>query len=68
MKHCCCFAHKIFLMGLSSAKIAIRSLVTPPKDCTIGGLNEMEHAGFNSALIRGIRTSQQKARALYPKE
>jgi len=39
--------------------------VTSPKGCTIAGLNEMEHAGFSSALIKGIRTSQQKAGVLY---
>ena len=42
--------------------------VTSPKGCTIAGLNEMEHAGFSSALIKGIRVSQQKAGALYPKD
>lgn len=42
--------------------------VTSPKGCTIAGLNEMEHAGFSSALIKGIRTSQQKAGALYEKD
>jgi len=31
--------------------------VTTPKGCTIEGLNEMEHQGFSSALIRGITTS-----------
>lgn len=34
--------------------------VTTPKGCTIVGLNEMEHSGFSSALIRGIVTSYQK--------
>lgn len=34
--------------------------VTTPKGCTIVGLNEMEHAGFSSALIRGIVTSYEK--------
>jgi len=34
--------------------------VTTPKGCTIVGLNEMEHHGFSSALIRGIRASYQK--------
>lgn len=34
--------------------------VTTPKGCTIVGLNEMEHSGFSSALIKGIRTSYQK--------
>ena len=34
--------------------------VTSPKGCTIVGLNEMEHSGFSSALIKGIVTSYQK--------
>ena len=34
--------------------------VTTPKGCTIVGLNEMEHSGFSSALIKGIVSSYQK--------
>lgn len=34
--------------------------VTTPKGCTIAGLNEMEHNGFSSALIKGIVTSYKK--------
>lgn len=34
--------------------------VTTPKGCTIVGLNEMEHAGFSSALIKGIVTSYER--------
>lgn len=34
--------------------------VTTPKGCTIVGLNEMEHSGFSSALIKGIVTSYAK--------
>ncbi len=34
--------------------------VTTPKGCTIAGLNEMEHQGFSSALIKGIITSYKK--------
>jgi len=34
--------------------------VTTPKGCTIAGLNEMEHHGFSSALIKGIRTSFER--------
>jgi len=34
--------------------------VTTPKGCTIAGLNEMEHQGFSSSLIRGIVTSYRK--------
>jgi pyrroline-5-carboxylate reductase len=42
--------------------------VTSPKGCTIAGLNEMEHQGFSSALIKGIKVSAQKAGELYTKE
>jgi len=31
--------------------------VTTPEGCTIAGLNEMEHQGMSSALIKGIVTS-----------
>ena len=31
--------------------------VTTPKGCTISGLNEMEHRGFSSSLIKGILNS-----------
>lgn len=34
--------------------------VTTPKGCTIAGLNEMEHQGFSSSLIRGIVASYNK--------
>jgi pyrroline-5-carboxylate reductase len=34
--------------------------VTTPKGCTIAGLNEMEHQGFSSSLIKGICTSFEK--------
>lgn len=34
--------------------------VTTPKGCTIAGLNEMEHQGFSSSLIKGIAASYQK--------
>jgi len=34
--------------------------VTTPKGCTIAGLNEMEHQGFSSSLIRGITASFNK--------
>jgi len=39
--------------------------VTTPRGCTIAGLNEMEHQGFSSAMIKGITTSAEKARSLY---
>ncbi|OQX97313.1 MAG: pyrroline-5-carboxylate reductase [Bacteroidetes bacterium 4572_117] len=34
--------------------------VTTPKGFTISGLNEMEHNGFSSSLIKGILTSYNK--------
>ncbi len=34
--------------------------VTTPKGCTIVGLNEMEHQGFSSSLIKGIAASYHK--------
>jgi pyrroline-5-carboxylate reductase len=34
--------------------------VTTPKGCTIAGLNEMEHQGFSSSIIKGIAASFNK--------
>lgn len=42
--------------------------VTTPRGCTIAGLNQMEHEGFSSAMIRGIITSSDKASKLYQTE
>ncbi len=42
--------------------------VTTPRGVTIAGLNQMEHDGFSSAMIRGIVTSATKAEALYKKD
>lgn len=39
--------------------------VTTPRGCTISGLNQMEHNGFSSSLIKGITTSAEKAAKLY---
>ena len=39
--------------------------VTSPKGCTIAGLNEMEHNGFSSAMIKGIKLSAFMANDLY---
>ena len=38
--------------------------VTTPKGATISGINEMEHHGFSSALIKGITTSTKKIHQL----
>lgn len=34
--------------------------VTTPQGCTIAGLNEMEHQGFSSSLIKGVVASYDK--------
>lgn len=34
--------------------------VTTPQGCTIAGLNEMEHQGFSSSLIKGLTASYKK--------
>ena len=39
--------------------------VTTPKGCTIAGLNQMEHDGFSSAMIKGIVVSAGRASELY---
>ena len=39
--------------------------VTTPRGCTITGLNQMEHNGFSSAMIKGIIISAEKASKLY---
>jgi len=39
--------------------------VTTPRGCTITGLNELEHRGFSSALIKGILSAAEKAQTLY---
>ena len=44
---------------------ALLDQVTTPMGVTIAGLNDMEHHGFSSAMIRGIVTSAEKATKLY---
>ncbi len=39
--------------------------VTTPRGVTIAGLNQMEHDGFSSAMIKGIVTSAEKSARLY---
>ncbi len=39
--------------------------VTTPRGITISGLNQMEHEGFSSAMIRGIVTAWEKASKVY---
>ncbi len=42
--------------------------VTTPGGCTIAGLVEMDHAGFVSSLLRGLKKCIEKARELYQKK
>ena len=42
--------------------------VTTPMGATISGLNEMEHQGFSSSMIKGIITSTEKVNNLYQKD
>jgi|TARA_B100000035_G_C20904018_1_gene510785 pyrroline-5-carboxylate reductase len=38
--------------------------VTTPQGITIAGLNEMEHQGFSSAMIKAIVTSVNKIKQI----
>ena len=42
--------------------------VTTPMGATIAGLNEMEHQGFSSAMIKGITPSTEKVPRLFKKD
>ncbi|NQT61919.1 MAG: pyrroline-5-carboxylate reductase [Candidatus Marinimicrobia bacterium] len=42
--------------------------VTTPRGVTIAGLNQMEHEGFSSAMIKGIVTSANMAQGVYKKD
>lgn len=56
------------LLQLSSHPEQEIDKVTSPKGCTIAGLNEMEHNGFSSAMIKGIKLSAEKAGQLYKED
>jgi pyrroline-5-carboxylate reductase len=53
------------LLGAASHPESEIDKVTTPRGCTIAGLNQMEHEGFSSAMIKGITTSAVKAARLY---
>lgn len=63
-------AKKIAVQTTKGASLLIQQLgahpevevdkVTTPKGCTIEGLNEMEHQGFSSSLIKGVMASYRK--------
>ncbi len=57
-------AAELLLSGNTHPEMKIDE-VTTPQGITIEGLNEMEHHGFSSAMIRGIVTSAEKAENLY---
>jgi pyrroline-5-carboxylate reductase len=57
-------AASLLTSGLSHPESEVDK-VTTPMGCTISGLNQMEHYGFSSAMIRGIVTSADKAAKLY---
>lgn len=52
-------AASLLLKNNSHPEIEIDK-VTTPEGCTIAGLNEMEHQGLSSALIKGILSSYEK--------
>ena len=56
----CMGAASLLSNGSSTHPEAEIDKVTTPKGCTISGLNEMEHQGLSSALIKGLVTSFQK--------
>lgn len=60
-------AASLLLTGTSHPESEI-DRVTTPRGCTIAGLNEMEHQGFSSALIKGILVSAKKAAGLFQEE
>ncbi len=55
----CLGSAKLLNQSNSHPEIAIDK-VTTPKGCTISGLNEMEHNGLSSALIKGLLLSFNK--------
>jgi len=56
-------ASSLILENNSHPEIEIDK-VTTPEGCTIAGLNEMEHQGLSSALIKGIVTSYEKINSI----
>lgn len=57
--HTCNGASSLLIASGSHPEAEIDK-VTTPKGCTIQGLNEMEHQGLSSSLIRGIAASYEK--------
>ncbi len=71
-------SHEALVMAAQTAKGAASMLlkegkhpereidkVTTPQGITISGLNQMEHNGFSSSMIKGIVTAAEKAEKIY---
>ena len=71
-------SHEALIMAAQTAKGAASMLlkegkhpereidkVTTPQGITISGLNQMEHNGFSSSMIKGIVTASEKAEKIY---
>jgi len=58
-EHTCLGAASILAENPNAHPEAEIDKVTTPKGCTINGLNEMEHKGLSSALIRGLTASYE---------
>ena len=71
-------SHEALIMAAQTAKGAASMLlkegkhpereidkVTTPQGITISGLNQMEHNGFSSSMIKGIVTAAKKADKIY---
>ncbi|NJB71851.1 pyrroline-5-carboxylate reductase [Saonia flava] len=65
--HTCSGAASLLIESNSHPEAEIDK-VTTPKGCTIEGLNEMEHQGLSSSLIRGIVTSFEKISQIKTKQ
>jgi len=52
-------AASLLVEGSADAEMEIDK-VTTPRGCTIEGLNEMEHQGLSSAVIKGLVASYEK--------
>ena len=63
--HSCQGAASLLIHEKSHPEMEI-DRVTTPKGCTIEGLNEMEHQGLSSSLIRGIVASFDKISEMKP--
>jgi len=55
-------AAELILQNESNPEVEIDK-VTTPGGVTIAGLNEMEHHGFSSSVIKGIKAAYDKAKA-----